>query len=831
MKKRALSLALALVMLLSLATLFASCGGKAGEITVSKKTVEVDIKGWELHYAETTQDVDVYKKTITGFSTLLKNATGRSYSVKVVGKSELAEDTPAILIGDTGYEESKKAKKSISGDGFAIQVGENRIVIVGSDDLLTLYAVQYFVDNYLAEHEGGTVLNIPEKASANKLVMVTLASTETGAAPFVYGADCYEDTSHPVKELMGVYASIDMRDAPVVAAAEASKYVQDTLSLKRKDIFVKNDKEDASGTEMLLGYTNRPVSAACFEELSVYEYGFFVKDGQMALCAWNDAQMFTANSMLSDLLKMATKTDKKGNVTIAFPEGFVCKGRSEGDFVTDFPKPEGLTLYHTMDTAEDTLQYVYKGEGVSADAYRAYLADLKTNGYSVITENEIEDSLFATLVNDSEKIMLYVTYNAFAHEEEFDHSYDPLIRVVSASTDKVTVPDASVLTKPTNYKKVTDTAVTAVELIGNLVGMCYIITLEDGSFVVFDGGASGTMQIAGESWSTAEKIWNILNARYEMIFGEKPENKDGKRIRIAAWVVTHSHGDHYGAATSFWSVYNNNKTWEMDYLIGNYPSSSAVHFVADSDINRMSNSQDLAAQYGFTFLKVHTGEKYYFANLEMEVLTTYEDLAPERIKNQNDTSTVLRFTVQATADGVKDGAATNVGAPYTMIWTGDANRQQSRYLCAMYGDYMVSDMVQVAHHGNVGCETDFYDCVQATVVWFAHNVNSFRSYVNAGNRNAGYNYGADYRLMHENPWTKYMIVAGGDGGGANQQARGVDVTLEFGANGLPDFENPYTIDLTAYRSQGKVEKVELACYASADIPNVAACIYKATHNW
>jgi hypothetical protein len=539
--------------------------------------------------------------------------------------------------------------------------------------------------------------------------------------------------------------------------------------------------------------------------------------------------MFTANSMLKDLLSLATTVEGE-KTTIAFPEGFVCKGRVEGDFVTDFPQPDGIALYHTMDTAEDTLQYVYKGEGVDAAAYRAYVAKLLENGYKTVMENEIEDSLFATLVNDTEKTMLYVTYNAFAHEDEFDHAYDPLIRVVSASTEKVSVPDASVLTKPT-YKKVTDTAVTAVELIGGLVGMCYIITLEDGSFIIFDGGASGTMTIGEDTWSTSEKIWSILNARYEMIFGKKPKDKDGERIHIAAWIITHSHGDHYGAPTSFLASYGNNRTWEMDYLIGNYPSASAVNFVADSDILRLSTVEELCRIKNATFLKVHAGQKYYFANAEIEVLTTYEDLAPERIKNQNDTNTVTRWTLQATADGVKDGVAVNVGDPYTMVWAGDANRQQSRFLCAMYGDYMESDMVQIAHHGNVGCETDFYDCVKASVVWFPHNVNSFRSYVHVGNKNAGYNYSADYRLMHENPWTKYMIVSGGDGGGANQKARGVDITLEFGADGLPDFDSIYTVDLTAYRHEGVVKTVDLYCYPSSDIPNVAACVYKAMHNW
>ena len=815
MKKRTMCLVLAMILLLGTCTLFASCGGEPGEVTLTEK-VELDVKGYAILYAD-SGTAGIYKKTVNNFATSLKNATGKSYSVKSVKGVELAEADTAILVGDTGFEESENAKDEIDGVGFAIHVSENRIAIVGSDELLTIYALQYFMDNYLVEHEGGTVLNIPEKATANELPLVVLADSENGGIPFVYGSECHEDTSHPVGVLMGVYASNDMRDAPVVVAAETLQYAMSATKLKKSKFTVTKDSEEAAASELLLGHTNRAISQACLSELGIYEHGFFVRNGQMVLSAWNDAQMFTANTMLNDLLKLATKTEGE-KVTIAFPEGFVCKGRSEGNFVTEFPQPENISLYHTMDTAENTLQYVYKGEGVDAAAFNTYVTKLLANGYRKISENTIESSLFATLVNDDEKIMLNVSYNAYAHEGEYAHSYDPLLRVISAplETGPITVPSAEILTKPTSYTRVTDMAITALEIVGSSVGMCYIITLEDGSFVIFDGGGQGSMNMA-------EKIWTTLNARYKMIYGSEPTEE--KPIRIAAWVVTHSHGDHYGAPTSFWATYSTNKTWTMDYLIGNFPSASAVSYVADSDILRMSDVEELCRSKGFKFLKVHAGQKYYFANLEIEVLMTYEDLAPARIKNQNDTSTVLRFTTQATSDG-----KTPVGDTYTSLWLGDANNQQSRYLCAMYGEYLESDMVQVGHHGNVGCETDLYDTVKASVVWFPNSLSSFRSYVSEGNRHANWVYATDYRLIHENPWTKYVFVSGGDGKNP-QGVRNVDLTLEFGADGLPAFDDIYSIDLEYFRETRTVEKYQLYYYYSTDINSVAASAYKPIQNW
>ena len=59
-----------------------------------------------------------------------------------------------------------------------------------------------------------------------------------------------------------------------------------------------------------------------------------------------------------------------------------------------------------------------------------------------------------------------------------------------------------------------------------------------------------------------------------------------------------------------------------------------------------------------------------------------------------------------------------VGNPTTIVWLGDANALQSRYLCTMFGDYLESDMVQLAHHGNTGCEKDIYTLINAKVLWF-----------------------------------------------------------------------------------------------------------------
>lgn len=778
MQKRILCFCLMLAMLASLAVAFASCADKDGYVELGSDT-EVNVAGWSVVYADSAAKTRTYRNAMTALASSLSGLTGESFSARLAGAAKLSADDPAILIGDTGEKETTKLKKSISGDGFAIRVYDNRIAIVGSNDLMTLYAVNYFTQKLLSEQQNGAVLTLPKEAVAEKLPMVTLATPESTELSVVYQDDLYALKQHPVDLLVGVYKECDLRDTPVAVADAVTETLSAATGLGKKKFKIRTDKKEADGVEFLVSKTNRPASAECLKALDVGEYGFFVKNGQCVLTGWSDAGLLAAQSDFSDLLKEAGAIGKT-KITVAFPEGFFYVGNLNKNWKLDIPYPDGVALYSTMDTGDDSVQLVYKGEGVGPAAFTEYVAKLKGEGYTVINENSIEDSLFATLVKESAKSLLYVSYNAFKHEGEYAHRYEPLMRVVSSPTTSVSVPNASILSKQP-YTKLCNSAVTAVELGNGAVGMCYIVTLEDGSFIVFDGGQSAAKE--------ADALWNLLVARYRQTHGGK-DPTESDPIHVAAWVVTHSHADHYSVFRSFLGNYGTRSNFKMSYLIGNYPSPSSVNCVYDTDIGAMGapgaikSLQDIT---DFTFLKVQSGQKYYFANLEIEVLMTYDDHAPAQIKNQNDTCTVLRFSMQATRSGIdENGAVTNVGEPYVMIWLGDANNQQSRYMCAMYGEYLESDMVQLAHHGNIGCESDLYDTIKAEAVWFPHNLTGYRSYLYDGAEKSGsWVVRTDWKIVNGNPYTKYVYVSG------TADREGWNTTLPFGDDGRPAYEDIY----------------------------------------
>lgn len=100
-------------------------------------------------------------------------------------------------------------------------------------------------------------------------------------------------------------------------------------------------------------------------------------------------------------------------------------------------------------------------------------------------------------------------------------------------------------------------------------------------------------------------------------------------------------------------------------------------------------------------------------------------------------------------------------------------------MCATFGDYLQSDMVQVAHHGAVGCESDFYDAVAPTVLWWPVAYVSFQSQAKPENKDKGGTAAVDYRLLYETPSVKYIYVSDT-----------FNTTLTLGVNG-PEYEALY----------------------------------------
>ncbi len=850
MKKiRLLSLFLVALLLVGALVLLTSCREEEepplGAIAPSEQTIEVDLTGYTVVYGK-SQGAEDYTATVRDqfnrFVSRLSVATGVNLKLKQAARTDPDPTAKEILIGATEREESIAAQAEIRGEGFMIKVLENKIVIVGTGNLYTLRAMDYFLQTYAEGKEKVKTLTLPETVWANELTGVVLADS-------TYTSKNLNDVyTYVYKDGLGMvpspYANLDT-DVSVPSYNELPMTIANGMATKMAELAKISKKYFPVGTdistkekEVLVGITGRAESKQALQGVSEAQYVIAVCGERVVLNAWSVAVLNRSTAAYYDLIAEATVTDAQGNVRVVLPRDFRLVGDVENVWPTDFPKPEfeGVDLYNTMDNNDGSLQYLYRGTGVNKSTYNAYCQQLKEAGYTELQSTYAEDSIFKFFRNKTKDSFLYVAYNAYAHKDDYGayndtiikqidnkvitpYDFQPEFRIVSSTLENSFFPEEKLLT-PQNYTYKTPSAITAMPLYSTAVGHCYIVTLEDGSFIVYDGGS-----VTKTGSREQDRIWNLLCALHEDIWGKAPTREEP--IRIAAWILSHGHSDHYIAFTEMLKTYGSTGKIKMDYMIANLPSEESYYGVGEvGSVLPPDTIKSLQRTLpdGFTLIKPHTGMKFYIRNVELETITTWEDLNPVKFSNNNDTNTVLRMTFFSKIDT----------GDTTMMWLGDANRLQSRFMCATFGDYLKADMSTVAHHGNAGCEIELYEMIDPHTMFWTHNVSGVQSYLNPATK----------RWMHEvDQYFAYelesveRIFANGGQFVASEISKGevppTDGYWHITFNGVtPDFENVEEWHFTFEKKDGKwvTTDVSVTALAHTDISGGAAAFHKNTNS-
>ncbi len=637
-------------------------------------------------------------------------------SVSTVSDSSTAATTKEILVGNVNRAQASAALADVSGYGYTVQLSASKIVIAGTTDLIALMGLEYFEQTYLS---GSTRIKMPQKAISDRYRPVTLV-TSNGTVPYslVYSKDL--DTSTSTSDPDTYYGVVS--GSGMDYAYDATLDIRDALySFSGITATLRKDNSTVSTKEILVGMPNRTEVRAALALLAGHQYGIVVMNDRVMVTAYSTLALQAVVPIFTDYLGDAQTDDG----SIVLPANLRFFGEPENAWFTDAPLPDGLPLYNTADEGDGLLQYLYMGDGVTKAAFDAYCAKLRAAGYTAVSENSAEGSVFITFTNTSKKTMVHAAYNAYTHASGSNWSYpSPAIRVITGYTNGVanmlSVPSAELRNPNQSYTKVTDSAITAVPLPSSSVGTGYVITLEDGTFIVIDGGAAnGGMNNGSNPWYEVNLLYNILADLHKQIWGSAPSASNP--IHIRAWHITHAHSDHMNVFWDFahrYGVGSGNqklgKYAKLDYLIANTPAPSMVYNTGEPSMELRNNMEKIRGYFGgFTHLNVQTGQKLYFANVELEVLFTHGDLNPQRIVTFNDTSTVIRFTFTPTNGSQK-------GTPVSFVSTGDAYRHSARWMCAIYGDYLKSDMVTLSHHGGPGTETGIYERIAPKVLWWPH---------------------------------------------------------------------------------------------------------------
>jgi len=222
-------------------------------------------------------------------------------------------------------------------------------------------------------------------------------------------------------------------------------------------------------------------------------------------------------------------------------------------------------------------------------------------------------------------------------------------------------------------------------------GACYIVTLDDGSLLVYDGGGR---------WgkNDVERIWGLICER-----GKR--NADGK-IVIAGWIITHEHVDHFWCMHHVLMRHGNEIVLKEIYctpiareLLVGHSNGGDLYIESPDAMLKIRN-----AVGEFRLIRMHTGQVFWIRNVRVEVLSTPEDIFPEHADwyyDFNDTTVVTRLTVNGK----------------TFLNLGDAYHVSSHILVARWGNMLRSDYCTLAHHGWGGCTRSLYDHVSPKLVF------------------------------------------------------------------------------------------------------------------
>ena len=387
------------------------------------------------------------------------------------------------------------------------------------------------------------------------------------------------------------------------------------------------------------------------------------------------------------------------------------------------------------------LSYICKDGSVVYTYYNAPIEDYtllcsryERRGYELYSTAVMGDTLSSTYVQDG----------AMAHV--YWHFESKELNLVLSDDAGATLPH---VTPPESEGEAVPCTVTQMMDDQNGIGMGYVVQLTDGSYILYDGSFA----------SQAERIEQFLLENYR---GE------GKPI-VRAWVLTHSHLDHFEAFKTFAQRAKEGEVpFTVEYIIAAPMNDDAYPLSAEDGTAYLSTDffTDAAAFTGAQVVFAHTGMNFNFGNLRMEVLYSPESLYKYsgEMGYFNNTRLVTRLYDEN----------------YSALFLADIGHTGTNYLIRHYSDYLQSDMCQVSHHGMEDVPLSFYEVVQAPLLFYPCDQSVYDQYGENGHVRRG---------LQGKFYTKEILIAG-----LGQYTRPWGTTFAYDAPlSMPDYVPPQVV--------------------------------------
>ncbi len=317
-----------------------------------------------------------------------------------------------------------------------------------------------------------------------------------------------------------------------------------------------------------------------------------------------------------------------------------------------------MKLIYKEEQADGAFAESYAEVGES-DLYK-YIDSLFMSGYTAAGERYIGKNRFLDMRRGSDAVFL-AYYKELA---ELRAVYEPSSKYFTYADEGKSGTHSCLLTQ--------------VDLID--YGMSYAVRLSDGRFIIFDGG--------WESHGDEDRLFSVLKA-------QSPHGVPG----IALWVLTHQHIDHYRCFSVFVEKYGDKVNIEK--LLYNFAEENPqciARFDIEDGGGALDRFYEAAKSAGAVVYTAHTGQIYKVGDAVLEILASPDDSFYEPLENLNETSLVIKMTL----------------AGQKILFSADSDFNSVK-LKERWGSCLRSDILQVAHHGFPGGDSDTYDLIAPAV--------------------------------------------------------------------------------------------------------------------
>lgn len=668
--------------------------GAVKDPTVGKLTLAAD---GEAYYTVTLPEgagEDV-RNAVGAFASSLSSLTGATFLP--AGDAGLRLDREILITNGSARADAIEfsADAAAKGLAYAIGVSGERILVYAEDSAALAEALTVLLASVT---DNGTDDGKDDNADGFYLpAMLSIEKSGTGTASI---AD---------------YTVVVPAGMTTARLAKVTEYVDALAARTGITLTVARDNATVTGRRILITTAAGKTAAADFLASTSYTgYAIGAAGNDIVVSAYFDVALRAALSAL-----FATVSDD-GEI----PMGVSAK--------CDFGVGEGVPLLATNGTLDNGSlyyanynSYTASYSDVSAAEHLAYRDLLVERGFVLYAENAISGNLFATYTANGAVVNI---------------AFYPSL----SAMDITLTPEGAMLPTVEAEPYVKNPDITPSITLMDHELASYVLQLEDGSFLIVDGG---DLNRAG----AMDKMWDHLTSL----------TPEGQKPVISLWMLTHAHSDHALLFVSFLEKYKDDLV--LKAVAYNFPDYESLDLKNEPiDMYQGFDGLAVCAAKVERVLNLYypdtkwwiprTGERHAVAGAEIEILFTHEDKDPKAFTGGNTTSSGWRITL----------------GDSTVVFLGDMTNDSCKRIADLYGAALEADILQVTHHGVGGGDLSLYQYVDPKICFWGTAKANFEGDKCNGTgdyENYTYNY-----WVRTTDWTR--IVNGEEVSGAREHYHG-----------------------------------------------------------